>query len=168
MLRLPSSKDFISIAGTSPVGRWGASATQNRISVPIREQSMESSRRVCCAILYPGRLNSSTCRLLKILLFPTPYPRPLNSPNQTRNPGLFNTFPPHLNDIHKVIDTQYTFVVSFLLCSQCQIQARRAATPAPCLHSSLPLGFRESPVTNHESLSLLESTLAKVYQNKGL
>src|SRR6267378_5763554 len=56
-------KKSFQVRGTSPDGCWGASATHNRISVAIREQSIESSRRVRCAILYPG-LSRSACPLL--------------------------------------------------------------------------------------------------------
>ncbi len=167
MLRLHLPKKSFQARGTSPDGRWRASATHNRISVPIRGQSIESSRRVCCGFV-PGPFEFFYVPSSQDFPLSCLHRQLLSSPHQPRNPGLFNTFPPHSNDTQKVIDTQCTFVVLFHLCSQCQIQARRAATLPPSLHSSLPLGFHESPVTNHEPLSLLESTLTKVYQNKGL
>src|SRR6266404_1129464 len=103
MLRLHLPKKSFQVRGTSPDGRWGASATHNGISVPIREQSIESSRLTRCAILYRRRLKFSIYRLLKIFCFPAPpHHQPFELPTSTRNRGLFNAFPPHSNDIHKV------------------------------------------------------------------
>src|SRR5882672_9328231 len=101
MLRLHLPKKSFQVRGTSPDGCWGVSATHNRISVPIRLQSIESYRLARCAILYPGRLNFSTCRVLKIFRFPPPSPSP-EFPTSTRNPRLFNAFPPHSNDTQQM------------------------------------------------------------------
>src|ERR1700675_1615853 len=109
MLRLHLPKTSFQARGTSPDGCWGVSATHNRKCTNPRAKHRIFSSGVLCDFV-PGPFEFFY--MLSSQDFPLcgPASPTLGFPSQPRNPGLFNAFPPHSNDTHKVIDTQCTFV----------------------------------------------------------
>src|SRR5882672_7500329 len=66
----------------------------------------------------------------RLCAFPPRIPIPQISPFNPLTPCLFNTFPLHSNDTKKVIDTQYTFMLFFVVFANQNLRRFASLTPA--------------------------------------